>query len=473
MKKILQVFSLLFCFCTYSQIITNPDTFSYTTSGTPIGGSSYNVLTNDSRRLCSGGNNVTIVPLTSNFTLTGSATTPPYFTILPNGNIFVDPNAIPGGSLIPSGQYNLTYQICDTTNQSICFTIPVTINVTTSFRLAADVPKPIIKPKEKITSQSIYQVINFPDANLKAKLLEATDNNNIAFNIDNTNIVAVDTNDDGEIDTNEALQIGRVNLDNANISNLTGMEYFINLKTLRAHFNTINTFNTVIPGLQILSMSNNPLSSINVTNLPSLERLFISDTQISSLNSSFNPLLYTVNVNNTSINSIDLGVAQNLTFFYCSNNPNLTSINIKNTSLLDYSNTFMQQDCWRNCPNLNYICADSNEVPVLQSFLANCGVNTSGITIDSACALGIDTVVKNNIVVYPNPSSGIFMVDLTHEFSEYNTVTVYDVLGKKVHTAKVTPRAVTSLNLTDLAKGYYTAQFSGGDRSVNVKLIRQ
>jgi len=351
----------------------SPDTFSYNTSGSLVGGSSYNVLTNDSRRLCSGGNNVTIVPLTSNFSLTGSYSTPSYFTILPNGNIFIDLGA-GGGTTIPSGQYNLTYQICDTTNQSVCFLVPVTINVTNSFRLAADVPKPIIKPKDKITSQSIFQVINFPDANLKAKLLEATDNNNIAFNIDNTNIVAVDTNDDGEIDTNEALQIGKLQIANSNISDLTGLEYFLNLKEIYAPLNNIFSFNLTSLNITKLDLWNNPLlSSLNVSSFPNLTRLFINNTLISSINVSSNPNLSILGIVGTPISSIVLQNNTLLSLFYCSNNSNLASINIKNTSLLDYNNSFMQQDCWRNCPNLNYICADSNEIPVLQSFLGNCG----------------------------------------------------------------------------------------------------
>ncbi len=46
------------------------------------------------------------------------------------------------------------------------------------------------------------QIVNIPDANFKAKLLEASPSNTIAQNASNQNI-KIDVNDDGEIQESE------------------------------------------------------------------------------------------------------------------------------------------------------------------------------------------------------------------------------------------------------------------------------
>lgn len=75
------------------------------------------------------------------------------------------------------------------------------------------------------------QIINFPDANFKARLLQANENNLIG---DHT---IIDSNQDGEIDQSEAAMVLGLYLVDANISNLTGIEYFVNIRTLHCGSN--------------------------------------------------------------------------------------------------------------------------------------------------------------------------------------------------------------------------------------------
>ena len=88
------------------------------------------------------------------------------------------------------------------------------------------------------------QIINIPDANFKAKLLEASPSNQIASRqnpiIYNgylmfTNYDNIDSNNDGEIQLSEIQDITYLNLSNDNspnnnsINDLTGLNYFTNL----------------------------------------------------------------------------------------------------------------------------------------------------------------------------------------------------------------------------------------------------
>ena len=87
---------------------------------------------------------------------------------------------------------------------------------------------------------SSAQIINIPDANFKAKLLAANNNIDIASNSTQVNInfsvsqpngyCNVDLNNDGEIQVSEASNIQFLNIYNSNISDLTGIEFFSNLK---------------------------------------------------------------------------------------------------------------------------------------------------------------------------------------------------------------------------------------------------
>ncbi|MFN3640336.1 MAG: T9SS C-terminal target domain-containing protein, partial [Flavobacterium sp.] len=65
------------------------------------------------------------------------------------------------------------------------------------------------------------QIINIPDANFKAKLLEASPSNTIARNTQNQ-YFKIDSNNDGEIQLSEALEVYGLNLNNANIESLEG-----------------------------------------------------------------------------------------------------------------------------------------------------------------------------------------------------------------------------------------------------------
>ncbi len=73
-----------------------------------------------------------------------------------------------------------------------------------------------------------------------------------------------------------------------------------------------------------------------------------------------------------------------------------------------------------------------------------------------------------NILVYPNPSTGLFAVDLTSPAK----VTITDVVGKLVYSAKLNEGKQT-INLTNLPNGIYIlkAESNGVDNSV--KLIKE
>ena len=419
------------------------DNVVYHTNGSHTGGV-YNVLSNDQHYDCTTN---TYVPLTSYTPVTSTTMTPAYFSIFPDGSIHS--NTFNG--TIPTGTYHLSYTVCDATYPFICATVSVSIIVDDSLPFAPTAPAPAPVAKNKVVAKNTASPINIPDANL-LNCLTAINNGRVENATDGNYLVTVDTNGDGQIEPDEALLVGSLNLSNLNISDLTGLEYFTNMTNVYAPTNNITTFNLPLD-LHGITVSHNPISSINLSNYPNLTAFGMIGTPIST---------------------IDLGTAHNVTYFYCGNNPNLSSINIKNTSSLDYSFPTMTNNCWTGCPNLTSICADSFEIPALQSYLAGCGVNTTGIDINSNCALGIEgAAMGNGVSISPNPSSGVFEVHFDSGVREKTNIVVYNVMGQNILTQDCTGAdEVVRFDLSGFPSGAYLVKITSSNAVLEKTILK-
>lgn len=276
------------------------------------------------------------------------------------------------------------------------------------------------------------QIIDFPDANFKARLLAASPTENIAWDGNNTK-VKIDTNDDGEIQISEALVIERLDVQNSNISDLTGINFFTNMAVLNADNNQITTLtiNGELPNIQLIYLNGNSLTSVTLSNLPMLDTLGVSFNQITSISLQGLPNLWVLFCNTNHLTTIDLSQCtalitcqlsdnqltsiifpnypdantptepyfdlsgnlfetleapnHRLSSFRCNNNPNLTFLNLKEFSHYTYQESGFNfpQDCsFSNCPALKYICtreADLGEVQFMINIIygyTNCHVNT-------------------------------------------------------------------------------------------------
>lgn len=65
------------------------------------------------------------------------------------------------------------------------------------------------------------QIINFPDANLKSRLLAATTINGTATGADGSSYIVIDTNGNGEIEVAEALAVYHLNINGNDCCPLT------------------------------------------------------------------------------------------------------------------------------------------------------------------------------------------------------------------------------------------------------------
>ncbi len=302
-------------------------------------------------------------------------------------------------------------------------------------------------------AQNIY----FPDANLKSKLLLASTQNQTAFSFNVIGNSKIDLNNDGEISQIEALQVESLFLNGSNITNLTGIEFFINIITLRVANNQLTTLNlgSNLANLEYLQLDFNGLVNEDFSVYPKLKGVSCSYNQFMILDFSNNP---------------------QFEYLGCSNNGNLISINIKNGKYQLINVPQYLNDCWKiGNPNLTTICADENEVAPLTTFLASCN-SAAQPTIDSSCVLASEQFVKNEFLFFPNPASSIvnfnFNGIVNDNINGNFNLELIDIHGRVLQSQNVS-NSQTSLDISALDKGIYFLKMKYGNRIQIQRIIKE
>lgn len=162
------------------------------------------------------------------------------------------------------------------------------------------------------TTNSKSQIVNIPDANFKAKLLEANVSNTIAKNLLG-NYFKIDANNDGEIQTSESAQVSYLWIPSSNIVDLTGI----------SSFNRISTLN----------LAGNQIVSLDVSALTHLYYFYCNNNQLTSLTLGNHDVLNTFNCQFNQLTNLNVTTFENLVKLDCRGN-NLNSLNVSNLFLL-------------------------------------------------------------------------------------------------------------------------------------------
>ena len=212
--------------------------------------------------------------------------------------------------------------------------------------------------------------IVFPDAKFKNKLL-------------NHNPV-IDTNGDNEIQVVEAISVEYLAVsnssstpDNEKITDLTGIEAFINVKVVSCDYNLLTNLdfsqNTLLTDI---GARHNLIVSLNVSQNALLEQITINDNQLTNIDLSQNNKLTDFRAQNNLLTTIDLSQNGFMYDVFLQNNK-LISMNLKNGFHEDETH-------FENNPDLLYICADDVEFSYIQEKLDLYGY--SNTVLNSYCS---------------------------------------------------------------------------------------
>lgn len=223
------------------------------------------------------------------------------------------------------------------------------------------------------------QVINIPDSNLKAALLAANTSNNIALD-SSGNAIVLDADGNGQIEQHEAATVRSLDVAGRSISNLTGLEYFLDLQYLDCAANNLTAVDaSQYPQLRYLYCNSNTVTTLTLSGLYHLIELDCSYNSIASLDFMGLQSLSTVDCSENLLTALDFSVCPQLADFSCSNN-NIVTINIKNGAVQGAVYTY---NSWGNNP-LAYICTDEDEIAAVNTLLAQNGY--SGINVNTYCS---------------------------------------------------------------------------------------
>ncbi len=334
------------------------------------------------------------------------------------------------------------------------------------------------------------QIVNIPDANFKNALLN--------------HYPVIDTNEDSEIQVVEAEAfVDTIDVAWKEISDLTGIEAFINLTGLECSWNQItsldlsnnialirlecyrnqitsldlsdcvaltylNCWMNQLIGLELstntalanFSCSENQLTGLDLTNNTLLEGLSCNNNQLATLDLSSNIAISSLDCENNQLISLDLSNCTEIFILTCQNNQ-LSTLNLKNGN-----NTNLSFFSAVNNPNLFCIEVD-NEVWSNN----NWGIIDPQTSFSTNCTDGIaDIETLTDLTISPNPFTDRVEVAL-EKHSDYE-IRLLDILGKELLATQFNGTSYT-LSTSELPKGTYLMHISSKDGVKVEKVVKQ
>ena len=259
------------------------------------------------------------------------------------------------------------------------------------------------------------QIVSIPNANFKAKLLASSTTAYIAYNASSVRI-KIDTNNDGQIQVSEAQQVYILGISYSNISDLTGIQSFINLSQLTCNGNQLTSLNVSgMVNLLSIDCAYNLISNLNVSNLGNLQRischnnrltnvdlsgigltnlqsLYCQDNLLSNLNVIGLPALSILYCQGNLLTSLNVSNMNSLNILYCGYNSlvnlnisglvNLSGLECQNNQLTSINFIGLNSLYYVNCSYNNLSAIDLSVRPNLDMEL-DCSYNQNLLTINS------------------------------------------------------------------------------------------
>ena len=285
-------------------------------------------------------------------------------------------------------------------------------------------------------------------------------------------------------------------LSSLDVSNNTELGYFncSRNQLTEITFSTVDNLHTFFPG-------ENQLTEINLPYAPSLVRYYLLENQVTEIDLSMLPALKYLLCGFNQINvPMDFSGNPDLEWLYCEDNPipgidvtncpNLDRFGAQNTLLtsIDLSNNILNETVYlSDTPLLEYIDIRNGNNENLHVLATN-SPNLSCIIVDDVSsgngiftidphttlvnsmeecqALGINDLIKYDIVVSPNPFSDTISIQGAMEIEEIQVFTLAGQLVKRLE------EDLDYIFLGDLSPGVYLLRGSNKNQSEVVKIIK-
>lgn len=229
------------------------------------------------------------------------------------------------------------------------------------------------------------------------------------------------------------------------VNELTALDVsgLLQLETLNFSGNQLTSIDLSLnASLTDLYCTDNLLTSLDVSNNTSLEEIWCQDNSIISLDFSNNVVLIAIEAQNNSLTSLNVANGNNANFtkFYAFGSPDLTCVKVDDAA---YSTAN-----WTG----GYF-----SVGATATFSEDCNGGT----------IGIDQVYQEQILIYPNPTSGCIDIQCS-DSSKIQKIKIIDLSGKLV----MEQNAGSSADLSFLSNGTYFVQIETDFNSITKKFVK-
>ena len=106
----------------------------------------------------------------------------------------------------------------------------------------------------------------------------------------------------------------------------------------------------------------------------------------------------------------------------------------------------------------------------IEDILYNVTSNNAITVVEGENVLSTTDIDLNKFNVYPNPSKGLFNIELDH-FNLEQRLTVYDVFGRKVRAERSLNNRISTVNLNGMSAGIYFFKFFSKDGILIKKVV--
>jgi len=251
------------------------------------------------------------------------------------------------------------------------------------------------------------QNVYIPDTNFKALLISPW--------------IGINTNGDSEIQVSEAISYTfNLNVGMSNISDLTGIEAFVNLTEFSCYGNQLTNIDlTQNTALTYLNCNDNQLTNLDLSQNNNLDILYCENNQLTSLNlngatslgavwANFNQLIYLDLSTNFSLEVLEIGMSQ-LTSLDLSQNPNLVY-------LVCWGNQLTNLDLSQNLALMDLYCENNQ----LNSINLNGAISLWRFTCSDNLLTSLDLSTNVNLMGISCNNNQINSLDLSSMTGDFN-----------------------------------------------------
>jgi len=309
----------------------------------------------------------------------------------------------------------------------------------------------------------------------------------------------------GQISTADALAVTTLDINNLNLTDITGINGFQNMTTLYASGNNLNAVSLNLPNLEVLTLDNNNLSSIDLSTMPVLATVTVrNNTSLAAINPNLSfPYVdirmsncaFSGNINlsnltdlqiadfsNNAITGIETTGLTDLDFLAVDNcglanldvssNINLTNLTALNNDLtcIDLSNnaSLTGVELNGNDPSLTIVVADVTSANAGAGNYQNWYKDASA-TYNTSCTTASinDNALELHFSIYPNPVKNT----LTVQSATATSFTLFDLNGR-ILTNGIFKIGNNNINTNNLDSGIYFLKIKTANSFITKKIIK-